>query len=316
MPIPASAPILVIGGSGLIGTSLIERLVQRGHSVTVPTRQRERCKERLITLPRVDVIEANVHDPAVLARLVPGHGAVINLVGILQGSAAAFRRAHAELPAKLVTACAQAGVRRLLHVGALGADPSGPSNYLRSKGEGERAVRDSSLDWTLFRPSLVIAAEGGFLPMFADLMRLLPLLPLAGAGSRVQPVWIEDVSRAMAEALQRDELIGRSLNLVGPRVYSMGELARYIGAIGGHPRPVLALPDAAARLLAAMFSVLPNPPLSGDNLDSLSVDNVDSSGFPGVLGWEPTSVEAVAPAYVANLTPRGRYLDMRRSARR
>ncbi|MFC4160886.1 complex I NDUFA9 subunit family protein [Chitinimonas lacunae] len=315
MPISASSRILVVGGSGLIGTSLIERLVECGYPVTVPTRNRERTK-KLLPLPRVELVEADVHDPATLDQLLPEHGAVVNLVGILQGSPAAFRRAHAELPAKLVKACAQAGVRRLLHVSALGADPSGPSHYLRSKGEGERTVRDSTLDWTVFRPSLVVAGEGGFVPLLTGLVRRLPLVPLAGAHSRVQPVWIEDVSRALLAALHRDELIGRSLNLVGPRVYTMAELTRYIGELSGHPRPVLALPDPAARLLAALFSFLSNPPLSADNLDSLTVDNVDPAGFPAVLGWAPTCLEAVAPAYVANLTPRGRYLSLRRSAHR
>lgn len=315
MPIARTAPILVIGGTGFIGQSLVERLVSRGHTVTLPCRDREKVRQNLIPLPGVTVLSADVHDPHVLAELVPSHAAVINLVGILHGSPAAFRRAHVELSDKIMAAMQQAGVRRYLHMSALGANPQGPSQYQQSKGEAEAHVRASKLAWTIFRPSLVFGPGTCFLSMFADLLKLAPLVPLAGAQTRMQPVWVEDVSRAFVRALEDDGLIQQSLNLVGPTVYSMQELVRYVGRTAGTPRPVLGIPDWAGQLQAALLSVLPNPPLTRDNLASLKVDNIDPAGFPAQLGWQPTALEAIAPVMLARGRARDRYLALRQQHR-
>lgn len=312
MPIPTSAPILLIGGSGFIGRSLLTALVARGHTVTLPCRDRERVRQDLIVQPGVTVLNADVHDPATLAALMPGHAAVINLVGILHGSEAAFRHAHVELSGKIMAAMQAAGLRRYLHMGALGADPKGPSHYLRSKGEAEALVRASPLDWTIFRPSLVFGPGTCFLSLFADLLRLAPLLPLAGAQARMQPVWVEDVSRAFVQALADDGLRAHSLNLVGPKVYTLQELVRYVGRTAGTPRPVIAIPDWAGQLQAAALGLLPRPPLTRDNLASLKVDNTDPAGFPAQLAWSPTSLEAIAPLLLAHGRARDRYLMLRR----
>src|SRR5581483_9697633 len=163
--------VLVLGGSGFIGRHFVAQLARREIRVTVPSRRRERAKH-LILLPTVDVVQADIFEPAGLERLLRGQDAVVNLVGILHGN---FARAHAELPQALVAACRAAGVKRLLHMSALGADVNGPSEYQRTKGMGERAVLEAKdLEVTVFRPSVVFGPEDRFLNTFATMARFMP----------------------------------------------------------------------------------------------------------------------------------------------
>ena len=151
--------VCVLGGSGFVGRHIVHRLVARGYRVTVPARDRERAKDDLIPLPTADVITADVHDEQTLVRLMRGCGAVVNLVGVLHDGRgnASFEQAHVELARTVVEACRRNGVRRLLHMSALNADVQGPSAYLRSKGEAENIVRESGLDYTIFRPSVILS---------------------------------------------------------------------------------------------------------------------------------------------------------------
>jgi NADH dehydrogenase len=166
---------LVLGGSGFVGRHLVARLVSAGRRVIIPTRQRERARH-LILLPTVDVVEADIHDEAALARLVRRASVVVNLVGILnERRRGEFERVHVELTRKVVAACGVAGVSRLLHMSALNADPQGPSRYLRTKGEAEIIVASSDLAWTIFRPSVIFGREDSFLNLFAKLERMMPL---------------------------------------------------------------------------------------------------------------------------------------------
>ncbi|BCL77240.1 NAD-dependent dehydratase [Jeongeupia sp. HS-3] len=298
--------ILIIGGTGFIGSSLAARLVAADHTLTLPTRHREHAA-RLLVLPNLDLVEANVHDPATLAELVHGKDAVINLVGILQGSAERFAQVHVALTERIIAACEVAGVPRYLHMSALGAGIDAPSMYQRSKGLAEARVVASALAWTIFRPSVVFGRDDRFINLFARLQRHVPLVPLACASARFQPVWVEDVSRAFAAALERDALVQQKLDLVGPTVYTLAQLVRLAGQWSGHPRPILPLPDAIARVQACMMALLPNPPLSSDNLDSMKIDNVAPAGFAAVLGWTPTALEAVMPQCLAPDNPAARY---------
>jgi NADH dehydrogenase len=316
MAIPDDASILVVGGSGFVGTVLVEQLIERGYRVTVPTRHLLQARDRLLTLPRVRLVEANVYDPDMLTRLVAGHAAVINLVGILHGRAEDFHRAHVTLTERLIAAMQAVGVKRYLHMSALGADVAGASNYQRSKGEAEARVRASGLDWTIYRPSLIFGVGRCFVSMFADLLKLAPCVPLAAATARMQPVWVGDVTRAFLVGLARDDWVGVSLNLVGPQIYTLKELVVRIGELAGTPRCVFGIPEGLARLQALALSVLPNPPLTGDNLDSLKTDNIDPAGFPAQLGWAPTAFETIAPTLLQPGRVRDRYLALRQTSGR
>lgn len=301
--------VLVIGGTGFIGSHIIAKLVDTECRVTVPTR-REGHASHLLLLPDVEqVVEANVHDDATLDRLMHGQDAVINLVGILHGQPGPagsrygrdFARAHVELPQRIVDACVRNGVRRFLHMSALGAAHNAPSMYLRSKADGEAAATSApELATTIFRPSVVFGDKDRFLNMFASLQRMLPVMLLAGANARFQPVYVEDVARAFVKALQDNRTIGKVYELAGPKVYTLRELVRLAGEYSGHRRPVIGVPDAFARLQAFFLEHLPGGPLmSRDNLDSMQVDNVRTSPLAGELGIEWTSIEAIAPHYLS-----------------
>jgi uncharacterized protein YbjT (DUF2867 family) len=236
--------------------------------------------------------------------LVAGHDAVVNLVAILHGSEQAFQAVHVDLPERLAQACEAAGVRRLVHVSALGASADGPSLYQRSKAAGESALRAHTLDLTVLRPSVIFGAGDRFLNMFARLQTLLPVMPLAGAGTRFQPVWVQDVAAAVVHALSTPSTIGQTVEAVGPDVFTLAELVHLSGQAVGHARPVVGLPNSLAMLQASFMSLMPGEPLmSADNVRSLSVDNVASpaeAGVPTLADWGITtsSVAAILPNYL------------------
>jgi len=312
--------VLLLGGTGFVGRHVCERLARLHWPMTVPTRRAAHAS-LVQHLPHLTVLEADVHDEATLRRLLPGHDAVVNLVAILHGTEAAFERTHVELPAKLARACLTTGVKRLVHLSALGAEAaaaqSAPSRYLRSKSRGEAALQAAvaeGLQLTVLRPSVIFGADDRFLNLFAALQRVFPLLPLAGAQARFQPVWVEDVAQAVAHCLQDARTAGQTYELCGPSVYTLKELVQLAGRAAGVARPVIGLPMVLGRLQALLMEWAPGQPLmSRDNLDSMRVDNVASGRLPGIaaLGITPTGPTAVAPAYLGpgdrHLTLRSRY---------
>lgn len=301
------AAVLVLGGSGFVGRHLASQLAGVGRRVIVPTRRRESAKH-LILLPTVDVVEADIHDGAVLERLVRDAGSVVNLVGILNESRNGdFVRTHVELARKVVGACHAAGVSRLLHMSALGADPQGPSRYLATKGEAETIVTASGLAWTIFQPSVIFGREDRFLNLFARLERLLPVIALACPHARFQPVFVGDVARAFMRALPDDATHGQRYRLCGPTIYTLRELVAYVGELGGHRRPIVSLGPALSMLQARIMEWLPGPLLSRDNILSMRKDNVCGCAFPARFGLTPTALEAIAPEYLSVKAARSRF---------
>lgn len=315
--------ICLIGGAGFIGRHVAELLAAQQHFLVIPTRRRERAKRHLITLPTVDLLEGDVHDDATLDRLLGRCDAVINFVGVLHSKSGrpfgpGFARAHVELPKRIVAACERQGVRRVIHMSALGASAAAPSEYLRSKAQGEgvmlAAARADKLDVTLFRPSVVFGPDDEFLNLFAKLQKMFLVMPLGMKDAMFQPVYVEDVARAIVASLADESSHGAIYELAGPKVYTLEELVRYAGVLSGHPRPIIGLPRPLANLQAALLEWLPGTPLSRDNLRSLEVDCVSNAPFP--FGMRPTPLESVAPDYLGGVMPRTRYDRFRHSAGR
>lgn len=304
-----SCDVLVLGGSGFVGRHVCEHLVRASHRVTVLTRRASHAA-LVQTLPGLTVREAHVYDEAALARLVAGHDAVINLIAVLHGSEARFDRVHVQLPARIAQAMQATGVRRLIHVSALGADPQGPSMYQRSKARGESVLQAAGLDLTLLRPSVIFGAEDKFLNLFAGLQQVFPFMPLAGSGTKFQPVWVVDVAQAIVACLHDRSTIGQTYEACGPEVFTLGQLVQsagqWAGVNGGKGRPVLPLPHWVGWLQALAMEIAPGEPLmSRDNLASMQVDNVASGQVPGLraLGITPAAVSAVAPTYLGGKGP-------------
>ncbi|MFA5081714.1 MAG: complex I NDUFA9 subunit family protein [Hydrogenophilaceae bacterium] len=310
--------ICILGGGGFVGHHLASQLASRGWRITVPARQRQRTRD-LLVLPTAEVVEADIHDAATLGRLFAGQDVVINLVGILHGSHKDFVRAHVKLPHKVMDACHAAGVHRLLHMSALGADVGSKSFYQHSKGEGERLVlepgRKHDLDVTVFRPSVIFGPGDSFLNLFAGLLKQAPVLPLANAGARFQPVHVTDVARAFASAIDDPATFGQAYNLCGPRVYTLEELVRQVAASLDLKRTLLPLGPGLSYWFARMMELKPGAKImTRDNHYAMQTDNVCPDGFPARFG-APLTLEANL-GYLRGEGNRGRYDDYRAAAGR
>jgi uncharacterized protein YbjT (DUF2867 family) len=307
--------VCLLGGSGFIGRHVAERLADLGIDVIVPTRRRERAKF-LLVLPTVDVVEADIHDDAALKRLISGCDAVINLAGILHAEKKnGFDRAHVQLPQRVVSACVYAGVSRLIHMSALNAGINAPSEYLRSRARGESAVNEVArtapgLHVTMFRPSVVFGRGDKFLNLFAQLVKLFPVIPLGSASAKFQPVHVDDVARAITASLDKVETFGQTYPLCGPKIYTLRQLVDFIGAAMGKHRTVIELGPGLSMLQAGVMEILFfwKKILSRDNVKSMQVDSVCGCDFPAVFGFQPADMESIVPQYLDGATtPHGRY---------
>jgi NADH dehydrogenase len=287
--------VLVTGGTGFVGTHLVNRLLQRGHEVAVLARDPEKTRNRY-NRP-VETVRGDVLDAASLASAVAGRDAVVHLVGIIHDvKGPSFDRMHREATENIVAAAKAAGVRRLLHMSAMGSSEDAPSEYGRTKAAGEKAVRASGLDWTVFRPSIIFGPGDGFVSLLAPIVRLNPgFIPVIGPGTtRFQPVSIHDVARVYADALEKPETRGKAYEVGGPDILTLDEIYREIAAAVGKPRKRLVhFPLWYGRLLARLFEALArrgvftDPPLARDQLRSLSRDNVgDVSETVATFGGE------------------------------
>ena len=300
--------ICILGGTGYIGRALVARLAEGGHDVKVLSRDTV-GHPRLAVLPTVRLVRADVHDEATLAREFRGCDMVVNLVGILnerrpgRGDGSEFRRVHTELPAKVVRACRAAGVARYLHMSGLNADSKrGPSHYLYSKGEAEDYLRRECASgapaFVIFRPSVVFGPEDTFVNTFASMLRFLPVLPLACADARFAPVYVGDVAEAFVRALDRRDVLGRSYDLCGPEVVTLGEIVRRAAAALGLRRIVIPLPRPVARVQAALMDWVPGKPFSTDNFLSATIDSVSDRNGLAELGIDPTPMRGTVERYL------------------
>lgn len=311
--------ICVLGGTGFVGRHLVNQLAHAGHRVRVATRHRERHRE-LLVLPTVDVVEADIHDPVALGKLVAGCDTVINLVAVLnEGRRNQFHDVHVELVRKLGAAAKQHGATRLLHMSALNADArSGASRYLRSKGEGEdaaHALAAADFAVTSFRPSVIYGPGDHFFNKFAALLKLPGPLPLPCPDARFAPVFVNDVARAFVAALDLKPSYGRRYELCGPRAYTLRQLVKYAANVLGRKKSIIGLPDAVSRLQAAVMGRLPGKPFTRDNYDSMQVAAVCEGPFPALFGFEPAALETVVPYYLGRHDQHAFFDAVRQEAR-
>ncbi len=287
--------ILVTGGTGFVGTHVVNELLRRKHEVAVLARFPESARNRY-NLP-VSVAAGDVLDPASVRRAAQGREAVIHLVGIIaEEGEQTFDRIHREAAENVARAAGDAGVRRLLHMSAMGSSEDSPSEYGRTKAAGEKAVRQSSLEWTVFRPSIIFGPGDGFVTLLAGVVRRNPgFIPVIGPGTtKFMPVSVHDVARVCADSLEKPETAGEVFEVGGPETFTLNEIYREIAIAVGKPRkPLVHFPLWWGRFLAGRFEGMARrgwieiPPLTRDQLRSLSQDNTaDASKTLAVFGGE------------------------------
>ncbi len=313
--------ICVLGGTGFVGHAVVRQLSTNGYRVTILSRHPQRARD-LLPNPGVCLIKADIHRQETLERYFRGMDAVINLVGILnEFRYQSFRDIHVKLPASTMRACWKAGVPRLLHMSALGADTgTGKSEYLRTKGEAEQLLyinSGDSLDVTRFRPSVIFGQNDQFFNRFARLLRYTPwLFPLACGNASLAPVYVEDVASAFVTALENPDAYSQRYDLCGPRKYSLRELVEYTAKLLELRRWIIPLPDHIAMLQAFFLEMVPGKPFSLDNFYSLKTTSRCEHNGLKRLGIEATPLEAVVPQYMLGKTYRAYYDRFRRYAGR
>jgi len=294
----------VLGGSGFIGRYVVKRLAARGDVVPVGCRNAEEAKflRPMGDVGQVQPVNVAIDDEVLLPAFLAGSGAVINCVGILRESGSqTFERVHHTGPARLASLTRDAGVERLVHISAIGADPRSTSAYARTKAAGEAAMRDAFPTVTILRPSIVFGPEDQFFNRFAGMAVIAPALPLIGGGeTRFQPVYVSDVADAVIRCLEDPSTAGRTYELGGPKIYTLRELFELLLREIRRKRWFIDLPFGIAALQARLMSILPNPPLTADQVELLKGDNIVSPGALNLtsLGIAPTPVEAILPTYL------------------
>ncbi|MEO8134683.1 MAG: complex I NDUFA9 subunit family protein [Betaproteobacteria bacterium] len=290
--------VVVLGGSGFVGRHVVSRLVDQDCEVVIPTRRRERGKQ-LAMLPRVEVYELDVRDVAAVGAVTRDADAVINLVGILNESRGiSFDDAHVKVTEAAIHACRANGIARFVQMSALNVEPAAPSAYLRTKALAEARVAASGLAWSIFQPSVIFGPEDRFLNLFARLAGIFPLIFLAGANARFQPVYVGDVAAAITTALDDDRCCNARFALCGPNVYTLRELVAYAAQMTGRRPLIVGLPNALAQIQAWLLERLPGEKLlTRDNLASMRVDSVCDEPWPAVFG-SPSAIEDMAPRYM------------------
>jgi len=313
--------VLILGGSGFVGSHLTRRLGREGHQVTVATRYAPGCKH-LWVVPQATIRQFDPFDSERLADELRGHDVAINLVGILNErgfGGSGFRRAHVELVERVIDACVESGVPRLIQMSGLNAG-RGESHYLRTRGEGEARVRaadrDGRVAGTILRASTIFGEEDSFLNRFAGLLRISPVLPLARPQAKFAPVFIDDVVEAFMRVLADEGTAGQTYELCGSEQWKLIELVRWLRDQLDLRRAVVGLPDPLGRLQGMVFDFVPGKPFSSDNYKSLLLDSLcQDNGFEA-LGIRPWGLSERATAWLRPIDKQARYQQFRRRARR
>jgi NADH dehydrogenase len=305
--------VAILGGAGFIGRYVVKRLAERGDVLAVGGRSASAAKFLKLKgdVGQVALVNMSIADERLLPAFVANSDAVVNLVGILAESGSQrFEALHHVGPARLARVAREAGVERFVHISAIGADPRSPSAYARTKAAGEAAVRDAFPTATVLRPSVVFGPEDQFFNRLAAMAMLSPVLPVIGGGeTRFQPVYVGDVADAVVRVIDDSTTAGRTYELGGPKVYTLRQLTELLLEEVRRKRLLVSLPFGVAALQARLFGLLPNPPLTPDQVEMLKRDNVVSSGALSLaeLGVKPTAVEGILPTYLDRFRRGGWY---------
>jgi len=289
--------ICIIGGSGFVGRAITHAARSEGHEVIIGCRHPEKARDLQVAgarLTRVDVTSGFGLD-----RAVARADCVINLVGLLfEKGSQTFAAAHIRGTEHILATCTRAGVQQYLHMSALGADADSPSKYAQTKAKAETAVKQSKLDYTIFRPSIIFGAGDSFFNKFKQMTALVPVLPVIAGETRFQPVWVEDVARAFIACIGNRHVKGKVFELGGPEVFTFRELLELMLRLLDRRQMLVSVPKPVARGMAAIMQFLPTPPLTPDQLKLLQRDNVVAGAtFPPIFG-KPSSVSEVLPTYI------------------
>jgi len=270
--------VFVTGGTGHVGESVVSLLSEGGHDSRVLSRDAEAARRWAEAIPRVYPVRGDITGGAGhLAGVMKGNEAVIHIVGIIiEKGTPGFEAMHTEGTRRVVEATKQAGVKRFIHMSALGAREDAAARYHRTKFAAEQIVRESGLDWTIFRPSIIYGERDEFLNTFAGIARRSPAIPIIGSGrGKLQPIWVKDVARCFVGALDTSETFGRTYEMGGDKAYSIKETLRLLLRSMSKRRLFAHMPADAARLQAKMFDYLPGkPPFTEDQITMLAEDNV------------------------------------------
>lgn len=310
--------VTVLGGSGFVGSSVVARLDQAGYKVKVLTRRREQAKH-LILLPKVQVVECDIHDQSALRTQLQGSDIVVNLIGILhQTRDNGFEKMHHQFPRRVAQLCEELGIPRLLHMSALQASTSAPSEYLRTKAAGDQAVMEYSkkLNVTIFRPSVIFGTRDRFINLFAKLIQWIPVLVLAMPQAKFQPIWVEDVAAAMVNAVDEPATYGKIYELGGPAIMTLQQIMEAVMKTIHVQRPIIGLGLKMSLLQGSFMQLLPIKLISRDNVKSMQVDNVCQQPMANELRVVPTDMFAVISGYLVKNNPRGAYDHFRAAAGR
>lgn len=298
------ATVVVFGGTGFLGRRIVHRLAAAGAAVRVAVRNPEEAPSVLpaADLARVRFFRTDVREQTSVAAATAGADAVVNAVSAyVEKAGVTFESVHVQGAETVAREAIRLGVARLVLISGLGADPQSRSSYIRTRGRGELAVLQAFPNATIVRPSAMFGPGDALFSTLADLTRLLPALPLIGGGrTRLQPVYVEDVSEAVARILADPETVGRTYELAGPRVYMLRDLVRFTMRVVGKRRLLIPVPFAVAEIQARLFEFLPRPPLTTGQVDLLKADSVASGAVPGFpeLNIRPRAIEDVVPTYI------------------
>ena len=309
--------IVVLGGTGFVGSSLCNRLSKEGYQIKILTRNREYNRENLILLPNVDLIETDVGNLNNLNQHLIGCDMVINLIGILneRGNVGdGFKKVHVELIKKLIKACEKNGIRRFMYVSALNADSkNAKSFYLKTKGKAEELLHSNKIGMkvTSFRPSVIFGKSDSFFNRFANLLKMTPIFfPLACYKTKFAPIYVLDLVEMVVKAINDSSSYDRKFNLCGPKIYTLKDLVAYTAKTMDKKCIIIPLNNFFSLMQAKIFDFIPGKPFSTDNYLSAQTDSICKSNDLKLYNINPTPIEDIVPKYINNYNYDSFYSDL------